>query len=101
MKIGSDNFPITHSFDILVNTAEWLIGKGKLKKENVPISTGGKRNLVNIDPIHTDGSEFRAPKILSNGLHVDTDYSTITAIKMARKLLNKCGSQENLLEITY
>jgi len=32
MKIGSDVFEIRNSYEILTNTAEWLIRKGKLKE---------------------------------------------------------------------
>jgi hypothetical protein len=99
MKIESNTYKIRNSYDILVNTAEWLIKKGKLKKENCPIVSGHKRNLVNINPIHRNGGNFRASKRLSNGLFIETHYSTGSCKTNARKLLGRCGYSENILEL--
>jgi len=99
MKIETDTYDIRKSYDILVNTAEWLIRKGKLRKENCPISSGHKRNLINIQPKHTYGDDFRAPKRLSNGLYIETHYSTASCITNARKLLEKCGYRREMLVV--
>ena len=99
MIIGSDTYEIRYSYDILVNTAEWLIKKAKLRKENCPIVSGHKRNLVNIQPKHRYEDNFRAPKRLSNGLYIETHYSTTSCINNARKLLERCGYSKNILEL--
>lgn len=99
MNIETDTYKIRHSYDILVNTAEWLIRKNKLRKENCPIASGHKRNLVNIQPKHRYGNDFRAPKRLSNGLYIETHYSTASCITNARKLLERCGCRGDLLEV--
>ena len=99
MIIGSDTYEIRYSYDILVNTAEWLIKEDKLRKENCPIVSGHKRNLVNIKPKHRYEDNFRAPKRLSNGLYIETHYSTTSCINNARKLLERCGYSKNILEL--
>ncbi len=99
MKVGLETFPVRNSYDILVNTAEWLIRRGKLRREICPVVSGHKRNLVNTEPKHRYGDEFRAPKSLSNGLFIETHYSTSHCIANARKLLHDCGSDETLLEV--
>ena len=99
MKIGTDIYEIENSYDILVNTAEWLINKGRLRRENCPIASGHKRNLVNIQPKHRYGDDFRAPKKLSNGLYIETHYSTASCITNARKLLERCGYRRGMLEV--
>jgi len=99
MIIGSDTYEIRYSYDILVNTAEWLIKEAKLRKENCPIVSGHKRNLVNIQPKHRYEDNFRAPKRLSNGLYIETHYSTTSCITNARKLLERCGYSKNILEL--
>jgi len=99
MTIGSDTYEIRYSYDILVNTAEWLIKEDKLRKENCPIVSGHKRNLVNIQPKHRYEDNFRAPKRLSNGLYIETHYSTTSCITNARKLLERCGYSKNILEL--
>jgi len=99
MKLGTDIYEIRNSYDILVNTAEWLIKKGRLRRENCPIASGHKRNLVNIQPKHRYGDDFRAPKRLSNGLYIETHYSTASCITNARKLLERCGYRGDMLEV--
>ncbi len=100
MKIGSDTYSITNNYDVLVNTGNWLIKKGKLKKEDVPIPAGYRCYLVNTDPIHKNGSKFEQAKRLSNGLYIYTKYGEVQMINNARKLLHKYGYDENLLKIT-
>lgn len=99
IKISTDTYEIRNSYDILVNTAEWLIKKGRLKKENCPIASGHKRNLVNIQPKHRYGDAFRAPKKLSNSLYIEAHYSTASCITNARKLLERCGYRGDMLEV--
>ena len=99
MKVGTDTYEIKYSRDILVTTAEWLIKKGKLRKEDCPIVSGGKRNLVNIQPKHRYGDDFRAPKRLSNGLYIEAHYSTASCIINARRLLEKYGYRGDMLEV--
>jgi len=99
MKIGTDTYEIRNSYDILVNTAEWLIKKGRLRRENCPIASGHKRNLVNIQPKHRYGDDFRAPKRLSNGLYIEAHYSTASCITNARKLLERCRYRGDMLEV--
>ncbi len=99
MKIGSDKYAIRNSYDILVNTAEWLIKRGKLRREDCPIASGHKRNLVNTQPTHRYGDNFRAPKRLSNSLYIETHYSTASCITNARKLLKRFGYREDMLEV--
>lgn len=99
ITIGSDSYPITKSLEILTTTAEWLINNGSLQETNCPIPTGRKRNLVHTTPKHRDKEDFFAPKILSNGLYIETHFSTSGCIKNARKLLKNCGHQEQLLKV--
>lgn len=99
MKVGTDTYEIKYSYDILVNTAEWLIKKGKLRKEDCPVVSGDKRNLVNIQPKHRYGNDFRAPKRLSNGLYIETNESTASCITKARKLIEKYKYRGDMLEV--
>lgn len=104
MKIGNDSYEIEKSYEILVNTAEWLIGKGKLKKEDCPIISGYKWNLVNTRSEHrypddSGDKTFKARKKLSNGLYIETKYSTQNCIKNARKLLGIYGYPRDMLEV--
>ncbi len=99
MKIENNTYIIRNSYDILVNTAEWLIKKQKLRKENCPIASGHKRNLVNTQPKHPYGNNFKAPKKLSNGFFIETNHSTVSSITNARRLLEKCGYRQDILVV--
>ncbi len=90
MKIRGKNFDLNNSFEILVNTANWLIDQGKLRPSDCPVGIGGgKRYLVNREPKHRTGDGFRAPKKLSNGLYIEVHASTAASINYAQRLLEK------------
>jgi len=100
MTIGGATFDVKNSYDILVNTAEWLIKQGKLKRADCPVVIGPKRNLVNTEPKHRYGDPFTAAVKLSNGLYLEKNYSTAGCITNSRKLLEKFGFEANLLVVT-
>lgn len=99
IKIGGEIFEIENSYEILTNTAEWLIKKGKIKLSDIPIPLGRKRYLINGEPRHRDGTSFRAPRKLSSGIYIETHYSTDNCINNAKKLLKMFGFKEDILEI--
>jgi hypothetical protein len=98
MKLKGEVFELHNSFEILVNTANWLIKNGRLKPSDCPVGIGrGKRNLINKEPKHKYGSDFRAPKKLSNGWWIETHYSTAGCINYAKRLLEKFGVPSDIL----
>ncbi|RZD15076.1 MAG: hypothetical protein EVJ47_02040 [Candidatus Acidulodesulfobacterium ferriphilum] len=99
IKINGNYFEVRKSLEILTNTAEWLIKKGKLTRKECPIPTGRKRNLINTEPKHRYKDNFRAPKKLSNGLFIETHFSTAGCINNSRMLLEKFGYKGNILEV--
>ena len=100
MKLKGDVFDIRNSYEILVNAANWLIKNGRLKSSDCPIGIArGKRNLINKEPKHKYGDDFRAPKRLSNGLWIETHYSTAGCISSARRLLEKFGVSSDIIMI--
>ncbi len=100
MKLKGEVFELHNSYEILVNTANWLIKNGKLKPSDCPVGTGGsKRNLINKEPKHKYGNNFRAPKKLSNGLWIETHYSTASCINYAKRLLEKFRVSPDILII--
>jgi len=99
MRIGRDSFEVRYSYEILTNTAEWLVTKGKLGRSDCPVAVGRRRYLVHTEPRHRDGHEFRAPKPLSNGLWVEAHHSTKGCIGFARRLLERFGYRGEMLEV--
>lgn len=100
MKLKGEVFELRNSFEILVNTANWLIKNGRLKPADCPVGIGrGKRNLINKEPKHKYGCDFRAPKKLPSGLWIETHYSTAGCINYAKRLLEKFGVSSDILMI--
>ena len=97
--IGGYSDEIKYSYEILTKTAEWLIGQGKLRASDCPISTGRKRNLVSTEPRHKQGEDFRAPRRLSSGLWIETHFSTKGCIRSARRLLERFGYSVDTLKV--
>jgi hypothetical protein len=99
IRVGTYGDEITYSYEILTKTAEWLIGQGKLTASDCPIPTGRKRNLVNRESRHRDGERFTAPRRLSNGLWLETHFSTKGCIRSARRLLERFGYPPEMLQV--
>ncbi len=89
MVLYGDEYPIRKAYDILVNTANWLVKQGRLTKGEVPIKAGPKRFLVNTQKVHVYGNSFMTPKELSNGLWMEVHYSRADCIRHAQNLLTR------------
>lgn len=100
MEIRGTRFDLNHSYDIIINTAEWLIKEGKLTKADCPVRVGPTRNLVNTEPKDQQGKRFASPSKLSNGLFVEKNYSTEGCITSAKSLLERFGYDQESLHIT-
>ena len=99
IRINSDTYEIQRLYEILVKTAEWLIKKGKLKKSDCPIWSGYKRYLINLEPKHKSGDDFKSPKRLSNGTYIEVNFNAEGCIRMAQRLVEKFGYHNGILEI--
>ena len=96
-------------YEILVNTANWLIAKGPLTTKGVPIKAAGRpaamTNLINSRrendkaPRHENGEYFSTPKELINGWWIETRYGLPSAKKNAKHLMVLCGYSESDLKV--
>lgn len=98
-KLDGKDYTTDKQYEILENTCEFLIKVGKLNSNSVPISSGGIRYIVNSKPVHSNGTDFKAPKKLSNGLYLETSNNKETTIKYAKFLLEEFGYPNNTLEV--
>jgi len=93
---GGKEVLINQTYDILVNVAEWLIERGKIR---YPVVSGHKRYIINAIPYHIDRTPFVHKKELSNGLYIETHWDFRATVVAARKLLEACGESTNVLVI--
>jgi len=100
MALQDQTIDIYYDWEILVNTANWLIKKGKLKSSDCPVCVGrGNTVLINNVEKHRDGSHFRASKKLCNGLYIEKHGSKSALMDWSRKLLEKYGYPSKILKI--
>ncbi|MGY5859649.1 MAG: endonuclease NucS [Candidatus Thorarchaeota archaeon] len=103
IQIDSTEYEGGNVYRILTCTAEWLISKGKLTKEDCPVQVieNGKRYLVNSEPYHPAGDAFRSKKKLKNDLYIDTSYNLERTEEMARRLLEYFKYSRDILKVEY
>jgi hypothetical protein len=88
IEIQGEIISCSHQYDILVETANWLIDNDNLKEEDVPIDIGGNiKYLIHSKPEHKDGSKFRSPKELKNGMYIETKSGLRATVEYAKRLL--------------
>jgi len=80
-----------NSISVLVNTANWLIKKGKITSSKCPIKIQGSSYLINARPYHEDGRDFIIKKELRNNLFLEGNWSTDHCIKWSKELLIRFG----------
>lgn len=100
IMIQGDFIKCRFAKDILIKTAEWLISKGYLKEDDIPIDIGGHvRYLINSIPKHKDERRFRDPKKLKNGMYIETHYSFKSCVDYAKRLLEYFGIPRRELSV--
>jgi hypothetical protein len=100
VSINGEVFNVTKSNQILIKTAEWLISKGKITK-STSIPSGPDRWLINAQKIHKDGDQFANPHELSNGLYLETNYSSQRIEQLAKSLMKHFGYSEDSIEVRW
>ncbi len=100
--LNKEHYPVKSAYEILLQTAEWLVKQNKLNREVCPILPGEKskkRYLIHTQPIHKSGLPFKRPKQLSNGLYLEVNYSQPESIRLAQSLLEHYGYQPATLQL--
>ncbi len=99
MYLGSERFDISAANQILINTAEWLIKKGKITDKSLPIPAGPKRYLLNKENKNMYGGPLPAAKKLYNGYWIMLNLNKPNCVIYARKLLMRYGMDPKMLSV--
>ncbi len=82
--------------DILVQTGNWLIYKGYAEQLPYEVICGTKKILVS-----KSKRVLTAPKQLTNGSYIETNYNCGACVKNARWLLMQVGLAEDNLQVEW
>ncbi len=101
MQIGNENYELKYVYEILVNTANWLIDQGALKPSDCPVRVSrGKRSLIDRTPVHIlSGKDFWSPRDLKKGLYIEVHSNSEQTITLAQSLLKKYEYDPKRLQI--
>lgn len=101
LRLNGDLIPLKKSNQILISTAEFLVAQGKIHPGCVPLALGKTSYLINHEPRNAAGREFDGKHRLSNGLWLDTNFSSAMSEEKSKKLLSHFGFQRDLLEVIW
>ncbi len=92
IRFGDGHEVSTKSWhSLLVESAKWLDRKAFLVWSGSPISSGGKRYLLNNIPVHGNGDHFRSSVQLSqSGVYLQTHGDAKRSVASAIKLFEHC-----------
>jgi hypothetical protein len=97
ITIRDEKIYCNNSISVLVNTANWLIKKGKINSSDCPIKLDntGFRYLIHTSPIHKDGSSFQRKIKLLGNFFLEGKRSANDILKNTKDLLSYCGIKIN------
>ncbi|MFA7289219.1 MAG: DUF262 domain-containing protein [Melioribacteraceae bacterium] len=90
IMIENETIYCKNAVSVLIETANWLIKKGKITASKCPIKLqdSGNSYLINVRPIHQDGREFQyGGALLSNNLYIGKNWSKEKCVEKAKELL--------------
>ncbi len=83
-------------FRMVQHTVDWLASESLLTENDVPVSSGGRRNIVNTEPTHRAGHSFNKPiEISGTRFIIEGNLGAGGAGRNTRKLLEVCGVDPN------
>lgn len=101
LVIEGEELPVHNVREVLIQTAEWLIRKGKLKLSDIPVQSGPLRYIVNAQPFHKSGKNFFDDHVLSNNIHLEVHGSHQAIESNAKALMERYGYKENSIIIEW
>ena len=90
---GGREIAVKNWADLLAKTAEWLVSQGLLTENTCPFGFGNMRTscLINRESVHPSGRKFHSGHRLSNGLHIECNYSSDAIARLRGRLVTAFG----------
>lgn len=101
IRFGDRSQSVKSWQDFAVQFATWMVEEGKIIRENcpVPLNARGVKYIVNAEPIHADGQDFRGGKKLPDGMWMDTHHSAASLVKHIRNLAIQFGAEPDTIYV--
>ncbi|NOZ76393.1 MAG: hypothetical protein GXO65_01680 [Euryarchaeota archaeon] len=78
----------------LVDFVKYLFEHNYISKEDLPVPSGHKRYLLNIQPIHkNDANKMKNPKKIDDGVWLEANYDPPNIKKIIKKLGKQFGEK--------
>ena len=103
LKIGDSPEEIVKNWrDVILKVASWLAREGILSANDCPIGAE-KYTFISREAVNPDGTPFKNPEPLSNGLILQRGgyANTITQWHKLRQLLDQLGVDKNTIKVRY
>jgi len=100
--IKEEKIPCTNVYELLIESANWLIENEYLKEEDLPVDFDlNVRYLINDKNENKKGEKMNIGRKLKNGWWVETKFCTRKTIKHTKRLLKKFGLNDDEFEIKW
>ncbi len=84
---------LSHWYDILLHTTEWLWSRNRNTNQYIPVSSSAKRYLINVESVHPDGTPFRVSRAVPNTpLMLEAHRNAASCRSSTMKLLAEFGA---------
>lgn len=91
LKIQDDEFEVSNWSQVDEIFVGWLIKKGHLKSNNLPIYSSNKKYFINIKPEHSKPELDGSWKKLNDHFYIDVKYNVPNHIRNMLNTLNQLG----------
>ena len=95
--------PITHWYEVLLRTAEWLARTGALGNSHLPVKRpGGNEYLVAASAVHATGRAFSSPKrVAETGFVLEAWGNSARLLRHTRWLVEHCGKAPSTIRLRF
>ena len=95
--------PITHWYEVLLRTAEWLARTGALGNSDLPVKwPGGNKYLVAASAVHATGRAFSKPKrVAETGFVLEAWGNSARLLRHTRWLVEHCGNAPSTIRLRF
>ena len=93
--------PVRAWWQLLVESAEFLVRSGSLTPGHLPISNGRGLRFINSSPLSPTGRNYITPKTISSGITLETHLSSKAIVNYSKRLLNHFGTNPEAVDLRF